>query len=38
MLNLVLAIGLDALAFINLVAVAQVEQRPRGNRQHQFVA
>ena len=38
MLDLVLAIGLDALAFINLVAVAQVEQRPRGNRQHQFVA
>ena len=38
MLNLVLAIGLDALAFIDLVAVTQVEQRPRGDRQYQFVA
>ena len=38
MLNLVLAIGRDALAFIDAVAFAEVEQRPRGDRKYQFVA
>ncbi|MNY63820.1 hypothetical protein D3C86_2008370 [compost metagenome] len=37
MFDLILAIGFNAARQIDLVAFAQVEQRPRGNRQHQFV-
>jgi len=36
--DLVFAVGLHPLSEIDLVAVAQVEQGPRRNRQHQFVA
>lgn len=37
MIDLVLAIGLDALALVDAMTFAQVEQRPRGNRQYQLV-
>ncbi|MCY1516561.1 hypothetical protein D9M68_511970 [compost metagenome] len=35
--DLVLPIGLHTLAFVDLMAFLQVEQRPRGNRHHQLV-
>ncbi|MNP35585.1 hypothetical protein D3C76_1289240 [compost metagenome] len=35
--DLILPVGLDATRQVDLVAFAQVEQRPRRNRQHQLV-
>ena len=37
MLDLVFAISLHAFGQVDFVTFAEVEQRPRRNRQHQFV-
>ncbi|MNF66275.1 hypothetical protein D3C84_480620 [compost metagenome] len=38
MFDLIAAIGFDPLPLIHTMTLAQIEQRPRGNRQHQLVA